>query len=178
MYPNKVGSQDDKYTKHYKLQETFDTGDVVATPQGRGVVSAEIRDTFEFPTGPGEGSENIEEITARQDMPAYVVGFGGRSAVYRASSLDHSEFGDTDMPKQSSGKALATVSHVDVEESDLPEGWTTQSLLDFWASVGGTWREAVTALEDTRNFSTEEAQQTASDYKTQILGTDRWRNRF
>lgn len=172
-----------------ELAATFDDGDVVASPDGKGVVAAEMRSDFRFPTGPkeddGDSDSNTVEVSADEDTPAYVVGFGGESAVYQASDLDSSRFIDDDEdvedepPETTDGDAITPmVGEVDVDEDSLPDGWDTQSLLDFWASIGGSVDEAVNALQDERGFDEDSATRMAARMKDMVVGTERWRNRF
>lgn len=158
----------------------FDTryveGDVVATPRGKGVVGASMEENFEFPVGEGEGDESVIEIEASSSSPAYVVGYVGESAVYRASALESSSFDDDETPEETDGpEALAEVSEVSLEEIDLPQDWEPESLLDWWASIGGTWDDCTSELEDEPDI---EEETLCADRKSAVHGTERWRNRF
>ena len=64
----------------------YDTGDVVATPDGRSVVTAVLTEQFYFPQ---EGNDDeYEQVPATADQPAHVVGLETvGSAPYRASAL-------------------------------------------------------------------------------------------
>lgn len=62
----------------------YEEGDVVATPDGRGVVAAVLTEQFYFPQEGGE--DEYEQVSATSDQPAYVVGLESvGSAPYRAS---------------------------------------------------------------------------------------------
>lgn len=163
------------YTKVFLAEYT--EGDIVATPRNeKGVVAAVMTENFEFPTG----DEATTQIEASSDSPAYIVGFGGESAVYRASDVEKRNSMDTGSDDSGSGEAIETVDHIDFDETDLPEGWDRKSLVDWWASIGGTWEDAVDELRKEPDFISEgiDPKALASDWKTQLLGTDRWRNRF
>lgn len=158
----------------------INTGDVVATPDGKGVVVGELRDEFEFPTGETtEDDDNIETVSASRDDPAYIVGFGGRSAVYRASALEPSSFDDEEAPTTTDGDRVAgPVSAYEFNPDEWPEGWERTSVLSYYATAGGTFTELAEAIEDTDAFSTEDARGFAAEMKSQIAGTQRWRGRW
>lgn len=175
------------FQKTVQLQE-LEEGDVVATPRDeRGVVAAVMQEDFEFPTGPGEGQDDIVTVEATNSNEAYIVGFGGASAVYRLEDLEQSSFKEgAPESSDSNEEPIAEVSHLNFDETDLPEGWDQQSFLDFWASVidpdteQGMWEDMVDALRGEPDFlqSGIDPEQMASDWKDNLLGTDRWRNRF
>lgn len=191
-----------KYTRSYSLQQikkaceqalqeynvklaaNYDTGDLVLSPNGPGVVAAEMRSNFKFPAGEGSGDDNTEEIEAGEDNPAYVVGFVGESGVYRSSDLDELDVEDAEGLREREGEesdgdeAIASVSEVDFEETDMPEGWDEFSLISFYADMGGSVDEMANELEDEQGFSEEDAIQMAASMKDQVVGTERWRNRF
>lgn len=150
----------------------YDEGDVVATPDDRGVVAAVLTDNFEFPTG----EESETGVDASGDRPAYVVGLEAiGSAVYRAGVLEATDF-DADDPT-TDGDRVAGVLDEDVDGlDDLPEGWDRESVLEYWSSIGGTWESAVEDLAD--EFEEDRAKQLASAMKDELLRTERWRNRF
>ncbi|SEO52066.1 hypothetical protein SAMN04487948_10347 [Halogranum amylolyticum] len=154
------------------MSTRYDTGDVVATPDGRGVVAAVLTEEFEFP----QGTDETTSVDASDDSPAYVVGLDGSgSAVYRASALEATEF-DGDVPDVE-GDAETAVVNEDVNGlDDLPEGWDRESVLEYWSSIGGSWESAVDDLTD--EFGEERAKQLASATKDELLRTERWRNRF
>ena len=55
----------------------YTEGNVVATPDGRGVVVAVLTDDFEFP----QGDDDLTAVSTSSDQPAYVAALeqGGRS---------------------------------------------------------------------------------------------------
>ncbi|ELY87696.1 hypothetical protein C483_17393 [Natrialba hulunbeirensis JCM 10989] len=123
---------------------------------------------FEFPTGEGEGDENVTAVDASNDQPAYVVGLGPEtvgSAVYRASVLETSglegddatestvgdgdDNSDRDSDDDGSGETLTPIINEDVNGlDDLPEGWDRDSVLEFWSSMGGSWDACVEEMAD------------------------------
>ncbi|OIB57003.1 hypothetical protein [Natrialba sp. SSL1] len=166
----------------------YETGDIVATPDGRGVVAAVLMSEFEFPTGEGEGDENVTAVDASDDQPAYVVGLGPEtvgSAVYRASVLESSALDDDDALESTAGEgdgdgdeeALTPVINEDVNGlDDLPEGWDRNSVLEFWSSIGGSWDACVEEMAD--ELGEDRATANCSAMKDEVVRTQRWRNRF
>lgn len=153
----------------------YETGDVVATPDGRGVVAAVLTEQFYFPE---EGDEDeYEQVSATSDQPAYVVGLESvGSAPYRASALEVTDL-ETETVPDVDGERLATVIDEEVNGLDeLPEGWNRDSVLEYWEDVGGSWSECVTDLTD--EFGEDRAKQQCSAMKDEVLRTQRWRNRF
>ncbi|WP_290816472.1 hypothetical protein [Halovivax sp.] len=149
----------------------YDEGDVVATPDGRGVVAAVLTGDFEFP----QGDDEIR-VTASEDSPGYVVGLESvGSAVYRASALEASSFDDGTGPTE--GESETQIVDADVDGLDrLPAGWDRESVLEYWSSIGGSWEACA---EDTSDELDEErARAHCSAMKDEVLGTERWRNRF
>jgi hypothetical protein len=160
----------------------YSEGDIVATPNGRGVVMGVITEDFEFPEqteGEVDSSdEGVIEINASSNTPAYIVGFVEESGAYRASSLEASSLDEDAEVKRTDGDSLAFIEGgIDVDpEDDLPEGWDEQSLMSWWASIGGTWDDCVNELEDEDMGPEPELQ--CSDFKSMVAGTERWRGRF
>lgn len=153
----------------------YDTGDVVATPDGRGVVAAVLTDDFEFPQGDDE--DEYADVSASDDQPAYVVGLEAvGSAPYRASALEASDLELEDTPDVG-GDRLADIVDENVNGlDDLPDGWDRDSVLEYWEGVGGSWSECVEDLTD--EFEEDRAKQQCSAMKDEVLRTQRWRNRF
>lgn len=152
----------------------YSEGDIVATPDGVGVVLATLEDDFEFPTGDDE----LSDVSASSDSPAYVVALApGGSAPYRASSLESTSFDADDQPDPD-GEALAEIVAENPDAFNYPEGWDRQSLIKYWSSIGGDWESCVTDLEDTDEFSEERAKRQCSSMKDELVGSERWRNRF
>lgn len=152
----------------------YDTGNVVVTPDGRGVVAAVLTDDFEFPQG---NEDEYANVSASNDQPAYVVGLESvGSAPYRASALEATDLDTEDVP-QIEGERLADIITEDVIGlDDLPEGWDRNSVLEYWEGVGGSWSECVEDLTD--EFEEDRAKQQCSAMKDEVLRTQRWRNRF
>jgi hypothetical protein len=155
------------------MSTRYTEGDVVATPDDRGVVAAVLTDDFEFP----QGEDDLTAVTASDDQPAYVAGLeSGGSAAYRASALRAASLEDDSVPAVS-GEALTDVVAEDIEGiEEYPPGWEYESVLEYWHSVGGTWSDCVEDL--TEEFDEERARQLCSAMKDEALGTTRWRNRF
>lgn len=57
-----------------------------------------------------------------------------------------------------------------------PNGWTRKSYLQAWATVGATWRSCRARM--LRHFSNYMAKRWCAALKDEVLGTERWRNRF
>ncbi|AGB36873.1 hypothetical protein [Natronococcus occultus] len=152
----------------------YEEGDVVATPNGRGVVAAVLTDSVEFPQ---EGDE-LTDVSASDDQPAYVVGLEDvGSAVYRASALETSDLEDEDATRETDDEALTEVVDEDVNGLDgLPEGWDRDSVLEYWSSIGGSWKSCVDDLTD--EFEEERAKEHCSAMKDEVIRSERWRNRF
>ena len=153
----------------------YDEGDVVATPDGRGVVTAVLTDDFQFPQ-PG-GKDSYADVSAREDRPAYVVGLEAvGSAVYRAGDLETASLEDDDPPAVD-GEAETEIVDEDVNGlDDLPEGWDRESVLEYWSSIGGSWEECIEDMSD--ELEDERAREHCSAMKDEVLRTTRWRNRF
>lgn len=155
----------------------YEEGDVVATPDGRGVVAAVLTEQSYFPQEGGE--DEYEQVSATSDQPAYVVGLESvGSAPYRASALETTSLEDDeeDVPDVE-GERLAEIVDEEVNGLDsLPEGWDRESVLEYWEGIGGAWEECV---EDTSDeFGEERAKEHCSAMKDEVLRTERWRNRF
>ncbi|RKD95603.1 hypothetical protein [Halopiger aswanensis] len=158
----------------------YEEGDVVATPDGRGVVAAVLTEDFEFPQGGGKGEDDLTSVDASEDSPAYVVGLEAPtvgSAVYRASAMQASALEADDAPESTDTEALTDVVDEDVNGlDDLPEGWDRDSVLEYWSSIGGSWEACAEDLTD--EFEAERAREHCSAMKDEVLRTQRWRNRF
>ena len=152
----------------------YEEGDVVATPDGRGVVAAVLTDSFEFP----QGNDELTDVSASDDQPAYIVGLEAvGSAVYRASALETSDLEDEDATQETDGEALTDAVDEDVNGLDsLPEGWDRDSVLEYWSSVGGSWESCVDDMID--EFEENRAKEHCSAMKDEVIRSERWRNRF
>ncbi|SDQ34860.1 hypothetical protein [Natronobacterium texcoconense] len=152
----------------------YDEGDPVATPDGRGVVAAVMTDDLEFP----QGEEDLVDVEASDDRPAYVVGLESvGSAVYRASALESTDLEDENAAESTDGDSLTDVVDEDVDALDgLPQGWDRDSVLEYWSSIGGSWEACVDDMTD--EFEEQRAKEHCSAMKDEVLRTKRWRNRF
>ena len=152
----------------------YEEGDVVATPDGRGVVAAVLTESFEFP----QNGDRLAEVSASDDQPAYVVGLEAvGSAVYHASALETSDLEDEDATQETDDEALTEIVDEDVSGLDsLPEGWDRDSVLEYWSSIGGTWESCVDDMTD--EFEEERAKEHCSAMKDEVIRSERWRNRF
>lgn len=148
-------------------------GDVVGTPDGRGVIVDIFTDDFEFP----QGTDELTSVTADDERPAYVVGLErGGSAVYRASALQRTDF-ETETWPEPSGSAETDVVNEHVDGFDeFPEGWDYESVYRYWHSIGGTWEDCVDNM--VAEIGRERAEEHCSAMKDEILGTTRWRTRI
>lgn len=102
------------YANKLELSKTYSKGETVATPQGRGEIAAVMRKTFKFPS-----REGVQTINARLNRPVYIVKFEDRYALYEPSNLRSSSYEDDGTPNQGAGRAIATASHHDVQQSGL-----------------------------------------------------------
>ncbi|WP_394743023.1 hypothetical protein [Natronococcus roseus] len=152
----------------------YEEGDVVATPDGRGVVAALLTESFEFP----QNGDELAEVSANDDQPAYAVGLEAvGSAVYRASALEASDLEDEDATQETDEEALTEIVDEDVNGLDsLPEGWDRDSVLEYWSSIGGSWESCVNDMTD--EFEEERAKEHCSAMKDEVIRSERWRNRF
>lgn len=151
----------------------YDTGDIVATPDGPGVVTAVLTRDFEFP----QGKDELNEVSASDDQPGYVVGLKDPgAAVYRASNLEAASLDEEDHPSTDGEAETAIVDESVDGLDDLPEGWDRESILEYWEEIGGEWEECVEGLTD--EFSEDRAERLCSSMKDELLRTKRWRNRF
>jgi len=64
--------------------------------------------------------------------------------------------------------------HVGFDE--LPPGWTRKSVLQAWASLGGTWRTAYARM--IREMGPQMARRWVSALKDSTLRTEKWRKSF
>lgn len=71
---------------------------------------------------------------------------------------------------------VPTVDDPEVGFSSDPEGWTRKSYLEAWASLGGRWTTCHARM--TREFGSRRAKRWCAALKDEVLGTERWRNRF
>lgn len=151
----------------------YEGGDVVATPDGRGVVLATRTEDFSFP----QNGNDHADVDASPERPAYVIALeDGGSAVYRAGALETTTFGETQLP-ETKDERVTDVLDESVDSGDrLPEGMTRQEALEYWANLGGSWTACVSDRENEFGEQTAEAQCTA--IKDLISGTERWREHF
>lgn len=153
----------------------YEAGDVVATPDGRGVVLATKVEDFSFPQEPDGGDQHVD-VEASPERPAYVVALeGGGSAGYRADALEATTFGETQLPEVPDERATEVVDEGVGSEGDLPEGMDRREALEYWASVG-SWKACVSDRANEFGQRTAEAQCTA--IKDLLAGTERWHEHF
>ena len=58
----------------------------------------------------------------------------------------------------------------------LPEGWSRESVLEYWSSIGGTWEACVEDMAD--EIGEERASEHCSAMNDEVVRTTRWRTRF
>ena len=83
------------------------------------------------------------------------------------------------MQEVSSSEELVNIPGVDdphVGFDELPPGWTRKSVLQAWASLGGTWRTAYARM--IREMGPRMARKFAASMKDEVLRTEEWRNSF
>lgn len=151
----------------------YEEGDVVATPDGRGVVLATRTEGFSFP----QNGNDHADVAASPERPAYAVALeDGGSAVYRAPALETTTFGETQL-LQTKDERVTDVLDEGVDSGDrVPEGMDRREALEYWANLGGSWKACVSDREAELGEQTAEAQCTA--IKDLIAGTERWREHF
>lgn len=150
----------------------YESGDVVATSDGRGVVLAIQTEEFSFP----QTEHDHETVEANPEHPAFVVALEDEgSAVYREEGLETTTFGETQLPEVENERVTGIVDEDIDSHGDLPEGWDRREALEYWASVG-SWRACVDDRENELGRRTAEAQCTA--IKDLIAGTERWQEHF
>lgn len=185
---------------HLSSQQTpavltaFSEGDIVAVEgrDGAGVIVAVMTETFEYPTSDGD-----QRVEATDDEPAYVVAMeSGGNVVVDGGKLSEGSFdadtGDADPSKLASqAEEAAIYSRVEnpcttellnvpgvddpgVGFDSLPDGWNRATVLDAWASMGGTWRSC--RAEMTGEVTS--PQRFCSAFKDEVLQTEQWRNSF
>lgn len=143
-----------------RADSSFSEGDVVEIDGETGVIVEKHTSDFEAPTEAGE------TIDASADTPKFIVGmqFGGLQIVI-AEEMSPAEFDDNGDPE-----ALKYLAKQDSTFS-LPEGWTRASLLDAWASMGGSFSGCVAEMtgevSDVDGF--------CASMKSRVLGTEYWR---
>lgn len=94
------------------MAEHFEDGDVVSTPDGKGVVSGTFDGNITWPPGSEEG----ETIEGSPDNPVYIVALvSGGSKPYRGEELESAEFDGPDV----SDEDVQEVAQ-DVTEASLP----------------------------------------------------------
>lgn len=171
-----------------------------------GLVVEKMTSSFGWPD-PNDDDETIQ-VEASAEMPAFIVArTAGGSKVYRESELevvdDWGTVEDGDRPDDDGdpkaladeadtqswygnedvmlelwrGETLANIPGVDDPEvgfSDLPNGWDRISVLKAWQSLGMSFTTCVTKMTgDVRS-----PKRWCAAMKDEVLGTERWRNRF
>ena len=82
---------------------------------------------------------------------------------------------DLEFPQD--GDELTDVVGEDVDAlGGLPEGWSRESVLEYWSSIGGTWEACVEDMAD--EIGEERASEHCSAMKDEVVRTTRWRTRF
>jgi PBSX family phage portal protein len=153
----------------------YSSGDVVDYGDGTGVVLEVMTDDFSWP----QGEEDEIEVEASSDNPAIIVGReSGGAKIFRPDELSSGSF-DGDAPSKGELDELnkANIPGVDDPEtgfSSLPEGWTRKSVLQAWASLGGTWTSCVADM----GGEVSSPKRWCSAMKDEVYGSERWRGRF
>jgi hypothetical protein len=114
----------------------YEAGDVVATPDGRGVMLATKTEEFSFPQEP-DGGDQHADVEASPERPAHVVALEeSGSAVYREGALETTTFGETQLPETKDERLTDVVDEEIDSRSELPEGMGRREALEYWASIG------------------------------------------
>ena len=162
-------------------------GDPVETPRGDGVVTDVVNDGFEFD---GEDVERGMVVVALADGG---MDFFPQSEVSASDWFSDEDVTPTELAEGTTENVYqqAEAAGVDLHDAaftgylaanedpevgfrTLPDGWTRKSVLQAWASLGGTFR---TCRADMAGEIASPARFCAA-LKDEVLGTERWRNKF
>lgn len=161
---------DDAFGVPQTNENRYGEGDVVSTPDGKGLVVEPITKDFEH---------GGESHSASEKSPTYVVALAETEGVgyYKASELTKSEFDVPDDVKEKGVKELKSNTEDAPEANadttfDYPETWEESEiparviLLDAFSSMGGTFRGC-----RREGFSS----RFCASMKDRALGTEDWR---
>lgn len=186
----------DKALEEYEICETyvalaeFKEGDVVTVDGSTGVIVSLMESNFKFPTGEDEE----EEVEASSDNPVYVVATANGALAVSEDELSSGSFDEDVDPKELANDGemagiyremenphnlaeLLNIKGVDDPEvgfSTLPKGWTRKSVLQAWASLGGTFTSCRARMAGEVRSPT----RFCAALKDEVLQTEMWRNKF
>lgn len=168
---------------------------VVALLSG-GSIPAEASDLKPIENLPGEGAEpdlskaaketELAEVYSLMDDPFSLEELeeAKRKIIHRkyltelTAVVESGEMSLKDLA-ECSYEELLNIPGVDDPEVGFasdPNGWTRKSYLQAWATVGATWRSCRARM--VRHFGNRMAKRWCAALKDEVLGTERWRNRF
>lgn len=183
---------------------SFSEGDVVEYSDGNyGVITAEMTSTFEWPTGDDSeesveaSSENPVYVVARETggsapFEADELNEADQDSAFGDSDADPSKLADdAEMAPIYSRisdpfdaqefnrelEELINIPGVDdpgVGFDELPDGWDRTSVLDAWASLGGTF----TSCRAQMSGEIRSPARFCAALKDETLGTEMWRGKF
>lgn len=164
------------------LQTRYEEGDVVNTPDGRGVVSGVWEQSWET---------DEESVEASDDSPAYTVALAdGGFDHYKASDLERDEFPDPDVEEPLDDvEAMHDIFHATGGFEALqgawhpPDSWEESETpariiaLDAWSSMGGQFDCGGACCKGTMapKLGNRGSDEFCASFKDYILGTDLWR---
>jgi uncharacterized protein with gpF-like domain len=161
-------------------KDSFSGGDVVEYADGNlGVVLEVMTSDFTWP----QGDDDEIDVEASSDDPAYIVAREtGGAKIFRADELSPGSFdGDApDLGELAGDEAAASKANIpgvddpEVGFSSLPDGWTRKSVLQAYASLGGSWTSCVADMQG----EIRSPKRFCSALKDEVFGTERWRGRF
>jgi len=191
----------------WMTSEDDEEGEEIDASESDPVYIIALMDGGSIPAEPADFSTEIDELPGEGDEPDLDEGAEDTdlAAVYKhmddpnsqaqlreaKKRVIHEEYAEELAEHMDSAElSLYDMGNMDLEElinipgvddpgvgfdSD-PPGWTRKSYLQAWATVGGTWRSCRARM--LRHFSNFMAKRWCSALKDEVLGTERWRNRF
>lgn len=178
-------------------KHSYKEGDIVNVDGGLGVVSGKFQQAFEW-----DGTEY--EATAQKPLYVVALVKGGSGIYKPGDLSLHDgsivESKDADPKKLAEDskladfyslmddpedideyrglyEELANIPGVDDPEvgfAKLPKGWSRKSVLQAWASLGGTWRSCFAKMS--KKKGSKFAKRWCSAMKDEVLGTESWRS--
>lgn len=178
---------------------SFEEGDVVEYSDGNvGVITGVLTSDFDWPTG----EDDETEVEASEDEPVYIVAREtGGSKPFRGGDLSSATFDeDVDPAKLADEAEMGTIYHRMTDPNDegqfvreyeellnipgvddpgvgfssLPDGWTRKSVLQAWASLGGTFTTCRAQMQG----EIRSPKRFCAALKDEVLQTERWRGKF
>lgn len=185
-----TGVDDEGETETREVEASSDEPVYIVAPE-RGAVLAVSGDNLSegsLDVETGDDEEDVKELaneTEAAPVYAYMDDPGGSVEELREAKkayiMDHyaAELSDSGIeePEAVSYEELLNIPGVDDPEvgfDELPEGWTRKSVLQAWASLGGTFRTCRADMVGEIRSPT----RWCAALKDEVLRTELWRNRF